>query len=163
MTIQLNGFQRSPSIARYSAAKCYKLKQIGSNPINFDKFRPRFTFTLRNVWNDFWREWIPISLAVWVTSEENSYGLAEERWFDGITINPSLLLFINPNKTSCYGRLNIHEVTEYKNIESICSEDSYYQCLAKRFVNEDLSKHSITLGTTIATRHQRTLTPAHAR
>ena len=33
-------------------------------------------------------------LLVWVTSEENSYGVAEERWVDGITENSPLLLFI---------------------------------------------------------------------
>ena len=86
-------------------------------------------------------------LLVWVTSEENSYGVAEERWFDGITVNPSLLLFIEPITRYCYSRLNIHEVTEYKNIASICSKYSYYECLAKRFADEDLSKHSISLGT----------------
>ena len=125
---------------------------MGSHEINFEQFRPRFTFTLRNVGNDSWRGWIPTALKVWVTSEKNSYGLAEDRWFDGITVNPSLFLYIEPNNARFYSRLNIHEVTEYKNIESICSKDSYYECLAKRFANEDLSKHSLTLGP-ITTQH----------
>ena len=31
--------------------------------------------------------------------------------------------------------INILEVNEYLNEESICTQDSYYRCLAKRFVN----------------------------
>ena len=66
-----------------------------------------------------------------ITSEENLFGFG--RWYDGfskkISINRAEELHITTFK-----------VTEYHQFESLCSEESYYQCLAKRFINLDYKK-----------------------
>ena len=69
---------------------------------------------------------------VMLTSEENSYGLAGGTWFDG---------FVQCIRASSEVVYEILEVTEYINQPSACSE-SYYQCLAKRFIKYDFGKNS---------------------
>ena len=58
------------------------------------------------------------------TSEENSYGLAGGRWYDGN---------VDCSKLKSGYVMKIEEVKEYINLNSTCSMDSYYECLAKRF------------------------------
>ena len=62
------------------------------------------------------------------TSEENLYGFG--RWYDG----HSERLVIKRGEE---WDITIIKATEYHHIESLCSKDSYYQCLAKRFMNLD--------------------------
>ena len=56
-----------------------------------------------------------------LTSEANAYGLAGGRWFDGKVYKTCI---------ATGWLLRIVEVTEYINLESTCSHDSYYQCLS---------------------------------
>ena len=62
-----------------------------------------------------------------MSSEKNSFGLGSGSWFDG--------------DVSChYGLMTgdlikITQVNEYRNIQP-CSEDSYYECLEKRFTTQ---------------------------
>ena len=83
---------------------------------------------------------------VWVTSEENSYGLATERWFDGAIEHPAISFansdgnLIDENIPGAYPYsyqtcIKIVGVTEYQNMMSHCLMDSYYNCLAARFVH----------------------------
>ena len=68
-----------------------------------------------------------MQLYVTFTSEENSYGRATTQWFDGGNVEIFKVY---------YGDLiKITEVTEYKHIDTLCSLDSYYECLAKRFTH----------------------------
>ena len=70
------------------------------------------------------------------TSEQNSYGITQGKWFDGKmerwsdTRNPSW-------SSRPYWRykyeLKVREIIEVFNLDQTCSRDSYYQCLAKRF------------------------------
>ena len=75
---------------------------------------------------------------VFASSNENSYGLTGGRWFDGKVEKPLKL-----SKTSDYD-LQIAEVTDYVNIESKCSRESYYECLARRFLETDFHEYFAT-------------------
>ena len=59
-------------------------------------------------------------------SEENSYGLVLENWFEGRIDQP---LVLPPGSH----KLHIDEVNEYHGLDSSCSDDSYYRCLANHF------------------------------
>ena len=78
-------------------------------------------------------EIVPDFIHVWFTSEANSYGLAGGHWFDGEveysgTIAPTSQFASVHHKT-----FEIYAIIEYKTLASQCSQDSYYECLAKRF------------------------------
>ena len=70
------------------------------------------------------------------TSEQNSHGITQGKWFDGKmercsdTRNPYWSSW--PNWRYQY-ELKVSEIVEVFNLDHICSRDSYYQCLAKRF------------------------------
>ena len=71
-----------------------------------------------------------------MTSEKNSYGVTNERWFDGTVEYPSCDIWnFDDQNGGC--EINILEVTQYQNLPSACSHDSYYECLAKRFETLD--------------------------
>ena len=76
-------------------------------------------------------EIMPSSVKVWVTSEENAYGLTNENWHDGS------IEMINGNEIilpyQAYTEIEIFEVDEFQNLEPGCSHESYYDCLATRF------------------------------
>ena len=66
------------------------------------------------------------------TSEENSYGLPERKWFDGI-VQDSQGMLVKKHRHFNADLLRIIEVTEYFNMDWHCSHESYYECLSKRF------------------------------
>ena len=68
-------------------------------------------------------------------SEENSYGLVLENWFEGRIDQPIVL----PPGSH---KLHIDEVKEYQGLDSSCSDDSYYRCLAKRFERRDFCQYN---------------------
>ena len=74
-----------------------------------------------------------LEFTVWVTSEENSYGLDLDKWFDGK---------VNPIKVQNQKGILIDGVTEYKNMDGKCSQHSYYECLANRFKAINFQKES---------------------
>ena len=76
---------------------------------------------------------------VMFTSEENSYGIGLNRWFDGDVVPIQL-------KRDTYYSMKVFEVTEYHNLEPDCSQDSYFQCLAKRLLKTDLKRVTIKNG-----------------
>ena len=66
------------------------------------------------------------------TSEKNSYGMTQGKWFDG----KMGLLKIYRNSGTNWAeqhKLQVTKIDEVINLDYTCSHDSYYQCLAKRF------------------------------
>ena len=83
--------------------------------LDFAIFSAKAVFTFSNASD------IPDSIDVWVTSEKNSYGIVQENWFDGKVEFPSITLY----PRGYYNKvMKIVEVTEYQNIESLCSHYS---------------------------------------
>ena len=68
-----------------------------------------------------------VGFDVWISSEDNSYGMGKERWFDGAIEK------ITPEFDD---GIWIDHVIEYEKMEGTCSKESYYQCLGKRFQGE---------------------------
>ena len=64
-----------------------------------------------------------------VSTEENSYGIGQQKWFDG---EVQLL-----TRDMGYRNLHIMDVTEYHYLGSTCSQKSYDQCLADQFAKFD--------------------------
>ena len=65
---------------------------------------------------------------LYVTSEENAYGVTLEKWFDG-KVEPYIL------KNQTYHRLAI-ELNEIHRLSPHCEKQSYYECVAKK-MDED--------------------------
>ena len=75
---------------------------------------------------------MPGSIYVTATSEKNSYGMTQGKWFDG----KMELLKIYRNSGTNWAeqhKLQVTKIDEVINLDYTCSHDSYYQCLAKRF------------------------------
>ena len=64
------------------------------------------------------------------TNEQNSFGITQGRWFDG-----KMEMFTIERNAAWLKQfeLKVTKIEEIFNLESICSHDSYYRCLAKRF------------------------------
>ena len=95
----------------------------------------KHSFPLKYVHVRFNRNISTIWAEAIISSEENSYGVALSRWFDG-RVRPIRLSLSELNK------LKITEVTGYRNLDSTCSKDSFFECLAKQFSN--LSPQSVS-------------------
>ena len=72
----------------------------------------------------------PKQSILYITSEENAYGVTTEKWYNGKVV-PYML----KNQTIHY--LNLR-VDEFNQLQDLCQKQSYYQCLASKFV-EDLA------------------------
>ena len=74
-----------------------------------------------------------------MTSDQNSYGLVKGKWFDGKVFGeygrPWALLLDQ------HVSLEIYSVTEYRKLKYTCSNDSYYECLSRRFQDAYFSSH----------------------
>ena len=70
------------------------------------------------------------SSKAYFTSEENSYGVAWGKWFDGHQ-------GYRPLKSG--KAIRILEATEFQNLESTCTSESYFECLANRLVRLDFN------------------------
>ena len=77
-----------------------------------------------------------ISSEIWLTSEDNSFGIAGGKWFDGDIERYQI-------SSNYKNHLNITQVTEYQNLETLCSSVSYYECLAERFLKIPLPKQHL--------------------
>ena len=110
------------------ARQCFKItsKWRGSEMVDFQRLNVEFTVRFSNAPPAYFDPVI-------VSSEENAYGLAGGRWFDG-NVECSYL--------TSRDTLKIIEVTEYINMESRCTKDSFYACLARRFAAFDFSTAS---------------------
>ena len=72
-------------------------------------------------------------------SEQNSYGLTKGKWFDGKVYGKyedSYSLIQN------HMSVDIFSIKEYRKLPYTCSNESYYECLARRFGNIALNETS---------------------
>ena len=66
------------------------------------------------------------------TSEQNSYGMTQGKWFDG-KMEMFSITRDSLSNWDYYYELQVTKVDEFVNLDYTCSHDSYYQCLEKRF------------------------------
>ena len=111
---------------------CYKITSLwnGEEPIGVQGLSVFLSFYFIN-------QAYPKEAVFAFTSEENSYGMLYNRWFDGLVDGPITLNFGQSSS------IEIVEVIEYSNLDtqfySTCSQDSYYHCLVKRFSKLDFN------------------------
>ena len=117
---------------------CYKIQTTwkGGDLVQMHRYRQSFKvqYINPNTWNTTWM-WPPNITTWYVVSDKNSHGMIEERFFDG-NCEKNIL------SKGYHHTLTVVEVKEYINLDSICSHDSYYECLAKRFANVDFTEVS---------------------
>ena len=129
-----NSLIKNPELHRFK--QCYKISTKSSGykeAIDFQELKVRFNLMFFNASRKARK------LKLTVSSEENIYGMSVEKWFDGKDDFPYNNLYVDGSHPD-YHYLEISELTEYRNIDSVCSVESYYQCLAKRFVAYDFSR-----------------------
>ena len=121
----------------HQQSQCFKIvpKGNGIGQFDFQKLRVFLTFTFNtsiDVADAFTKSTRKYHRpSVFATSEENSYGMAWDRWFDGYF----------GKKLGFNGRLlKIIDIIEHNNLETTCITDSYYECLAKRLIKLDFTK-----------------------
>ena len=119
--------------------QCYKVssKWKGDKRIDFQKLKVQLTFNFNETSDKNTASFAYAYL--WFTSERNSYGLAGERWFEG------RLDKILANLDHKYS-IAITKVTDYNNMNGFCSEDSYHECLAKRFRSPHIKRYYPRIG-----------------
>lgn len=107
----------------WPAKQCYKI-----TPNNYENADKSFGVEVAlKFLNDSVRH-EPFEPEVLMSGEDNAYGVAGGNWFDG---RKNLKCVKIKNKTA----LAVTAIHEYHHIPSRCSHDSYYLCLAKRFLN----------------------------
>ena len=74
-----------------------------------------------------------------LTSEANAYGLGWGRWFDGKVD----ILSMNSFSRQCSHKFLIKEVNEYQLKGWGCSDESYYECLGRRFDKRNISLQNV--------------------
>ena len=110
---------------------CYKIQTTwkGGDFVQMHRYRQFFKVQYLNQ-----NTWMPPS-TWYVVSDKNLHGMSEERFFDGNCEKNEL-------RNGLDHTITIVEVKEHNNLVSICSHDSYYECLAKRFANVDFTEVS---------------------
>ena len=72
---------------------------------------------------------------VTATSDANCYGITQDRWFDGKSETVKVIRRTHYDGTNNWMNVNeltITKINEVFNLHHSCSDESYYQCLAKR-------------------------------
>ena len=140
------------SDGHYYFQQCYKISSNWTGRKSIDVDMKNFGLQIASKCNSTWElstgwnshkphlKQCEISKAtVYATSEKNSYGIVEKKWFDGIVEDPNGVkvettkVSQNDNGYSLGDLLTIVEVNEYINLDWKCSQNSYYECLAKGF------------------------------
>lgn len=67
---------------------------------------------------------------VYITTEENAYGVINQRWFDGEVFKFYLNRFEEFS-------VMLDDVKEYKYLQSTCSDNSFYRCISKQMVHSN--------------------------
>ena len=109
---------------RFSWQNCYKISSKWNKNRYVDIMNFGIQFMIRDL-NGRGR-----SVRIFLTSEENIYGVSWFQFYDG--------KFKRIEKVGAgLGRkcrvLYITGLTEYRNLKDLCSQESYYRCLARRF------------------------------
>ena len=129
-------FQFSEFWKAESLDKCYKITPhwTGDSEIDFSAFKIQLTLKFDGSQNQknlvTWGY-----LHTWFTSESNAFGLAGGKWYDGNVDE------IDGGWIKSGSSIHLYKITEYRKIESTCSDDSYYECLAKRFASLNTTCH----------------------
>ena len=109
---------------------CYSitaLRKINGNYITIKIWPPQNDTDVHRVLND---------IAIYFTSEENSYGITKRNWKDGKVYPMSI--------TEEYGRWKIVELGVEKHIKfDDCSEYSFYECAGTKISKSDFSNCSV--------------------
>ena len=109
---------------------CYSitaLREINSNYITIKIWPPQNDTDVHRVLND---------IAIYFTSEENSYGITKRNWKDGKVYPISI--------TKEYGRWKVVELGVEKHIKfDDCSEYSFYECAGTKISNSDFTNCSV--------------------
>ena len=112
--------------------QCFKISPQwnGTNVTDLLSFSIEYLFRTKNNGSLIYSS--VLEPEIYVTSEDNSYGLVTNRWYDGKVPEPLLPkgAFSFERK---YQQLEITEVLQYDNLNFLCSQESYYKCLARRF------------------------------
>ena len=74
----------------------------------------------------------PLESSLYVTSEANAYGATYEEWYDGQVVEYML-------KSLTLHRISMR-VEEIHRIQGLCQDQSYYECLASKFVEDKSCK-----------------------
>ena len=143
--VHLSEYRLARRSSRIKGLKqCYKVspKWNGSGEIDLEQFGVEIGFVFVN------DSVFPKKVRATFTSEDNAYGLAGGRWFDGKVT----WITMGSLGTTAQWRLykntyevQIVEVHEHFELEKLCSEDSYYKCLAKRFIDFDFVHFPVDL------------------
>ena len=125
---------------------CFKISSNWKIPrakVDTQRFRIQLEFDFLNGTKN--EQYRPFKGHIYLTSEENSFGAATGKWFDGKVQWPNLvsmggLGLPGQSKKQKTNIVSIAEVLEYRNLDTDCSHESYYACLAKRFQEIDPMK-----------------------
>ena len=78
---------------------------------------------------------VPRKIYLWLTSEDDSYGLVQDGWLDKTVKISHVPLYQG------HMWIEIDDVTQYINQDSTCVLDSYYKSLAKTFASLDVTNY----------------------
>ena len=135
----------------WKSRQCYKITWInwkGYEQSKFKNFKIQMALKFDNsAQGTLWTPKTPDRVEVILSSEDNSYGMAGGKWFDGYVDCHSSII----SKGMVY---KIIGVDEFRNLETECSVDSYYRCLTKRFEEFDFKKVSNITVVDMFERHQ---------
>ena len=143
--MHLSRFQLLKSIIANPNVKaeyqCFKITPSlkDSEEIDFKRFRMQLAISFPNVSAKC------NGGKIYPSTEKNSYGLTHGRWFDGSISQKSIPIasWVKNNEANIWNyfyQISFTDITEINSLDYTCSEDSYYQCLAKRFANFDFRK-----------------------
>ena len=101
---------------------CYKINNLaGLNELQSDDdISTPYTYRV-----NFERRDAPEQAMVYFTTDANAYGAVTLRWFDG-EVYPYVL------KRDMFHSITIPKVVSFEYVRSICSEESFYQCLSSK-------------------------------
>ena len=122
--------------------QCFKISSEwkGKDDKELQKFKVQLSF----YYQDSFKK--PDEMYLYVTSEKNSFGLTLYQWFDGL-IDVSLEHKDVGHQLLPGGNIvKIAEVNEFRNMDATCSDDSFFDCMARQFKMLDTSKINITVG-----------------
>ena len=121
--LRIRLFLKPLSVASFSSRfrKCFKISPMeeGSNFSYLSGFIGSFSTFFSNASS------APNQMRLYVTSEQNSYGVVVEKWYDG-HVEPYNL------EKGRFHHILINKIDEYRHLEHHCAYQSYYHCLSSR-------------------------------
>ena len=110
----------------YFGQNCFKVMAKFNDSI-------RHTEPITNLWIVIvFPDPIPPRAQLTLSTEENSYGFDQRKWFDGV------VQVLNLDRD--WIQLRVADITGYQYMSSTCSKESFYKCLANRFASLDIGE-----------------------